>query len=64
MPIEGHSRNDIIGEIVNGSSKKCGIKGEISNLKYHRLNRGSVGQEDDDLEKQSKISENHYLLQN
>ena len=40
IPIEGHLRNEIIREIVIGTFKKCGIKGNISNLKCHRLNRG------------------------
>ena len=39
MSIEGHLKNEIVREIVNGDFRKCGIKRNISNLEYHRLNR-------------------------
>ena len=54
MPIKGHLRNEIVGKIVNGTFKKCVIKREISSLKYHRLNRESVGQQGDDFENMKK----------
>ena len=50
MNIKGHLRNEIAREIVIGTFKKCGIKGNIYHLKYYRLNCGSVGQEEDDFE--------------
>ena len=49
ISIEGHLRNEITRTIVNSSFIKCGIKGDISSLKYHRLNRGSVGKEEEDF---------------
>ena len=45
MNIERHLRNEIARETVIGTFKKCRIKDDISNLKYHRLNWGSVEQE-------------------
>ena len=59
MPTERHLINKIVREIVNGPFKKCQIKQQISKLKYHRLNRGSVGQEEDDFEiiKKSKAKQ-------
>ena len=50
MTIEGHLRSEIVRVIVSAAFKECGIKGQISNLKYHRLNCGSVGQGEDDSE--------------
>ena len=43
MSIEGHLRNDIARLLVKNTFEKSEIKGEISNMTYHRLNRGSVG---------------------
>ena len=33
-------KNQITKQIVKSTIKKCGIRGGISNLIYHRLNRG------------------------
>ena len=46
ISIEGLLRNEIVRDIVNTTFIKCEIKGDISNLKYKRLNRRSVGQEE------------------
>ena len=50
MSIEGRLRNDITRLLVNGDFEKCRINGEISNMKYHRLNRGSAGQKENKFE--------------
>ena len=54
MLIDGIFRIDIIKRIIKGTFENCNIKGEILNIRYHRLNCRTAGQKEDEFDNKVK----------
>ena len=52
--IYGKIRIEVIKRIINGTFESCNINGEISNIRYHRLNCKSADQNEDEFDNKLK----------
>ena len=52
----------MIKKIINGTFEKCGIRGDISNIRYHRSNSRSACQTEDEFDTRMKSKAQQVTL--